>query len=121
MKQKGFIEQVRQSANANRIWTAPGQRIRRNWPLCLTCGADVDSVELANANQLSVEIVAKCRHISKTASDEEYERTKPFEDYYRVVFPFRIEGDPLKDDRANWAVNRAMGDFCAFDPNAVPK
>ena len=106
MRSRGFIEQVRQAADVNRIWLPPGSRTSRNWPLCLTCGREVEAAELKNVNQISCEIWARCHGQ---------------EDHYTVKFPFRIEGDPLEDERANWAIGRAMGDFTPFDPTVPPK
>lgn len=110
MRSKGFIEQVRQSAHQNRIWTPQDElldvRTNRNWPLCLTCGREVEAAELKNVNQLGFEIWASCSHRG--------EKNPPAEDYYKVTFPFRIDGDPLDDERANIMLQRAMGDFCPF-------
>lgn len=107
MKTKGFIEQVRQAAKLNRELVLPeGYRTQRSWPLCLTCGREVSAVELKNVNSTSVEIWARCHGK---------------EDYYKVVFPYRVDGDPLEDERANWAIKRALHDFCPFNPADVPK
>lgn len=110
MRDIKFIEQVQEAAHQNRIWTPQDElmdmRTSRNWPLCLTCGREVDSCELKNANQTSVELWASCSHRG--------ERNPPAEDYYRVVFPFRIDGDVLDDERANGFLKRAMHDFCPF-------
>lgn len=110
MRDKGFIEQVRESAHVNRIWTPDGSlegmRTQRNWPLCLTCGREVESVELKNVNQVSCEIWASCSHRG--------DKDPPEEDYYKIRFPFRIDGDPLEDERANIVIKRAIHDFCPF-------
>lgn len=110
MRDVKFIEQVREAAHQNRIWTPKDPlrdlRTNRNWPLCLTCGREVEAVDLRNLNATSVEIWAQCSHRG--------EKEPPAEDYYRVVFPFRIEGDPMEDERYNSIVKRAMGDFCPF-------
>ncbi len=100
MRNKSFINQVQQKAadNRRRIWS-PGERTSNDWPICLQCGKEVDAAQLENVNQLSCEIRVKCHGK---------------EDFYRVNFPYRIDGDVLSDDRANWAIKRAMADFCAF-------
>lgn len=100
MRKKNWLEQVRQKAvtNRRRIWV-PEQDTNTNWPVCLTCGKEVDAVSLENVSAFSCEILAKCHGK---------------EDFYIVNFPYRIDGDVLEDDRANWAIKRAMSDFCAF-------
>lgn len=109
MREIKFIEQVREAADVNRIWTPDsieGLRTSRNWPLCLTCGREVEAVDLRNVNSLGVELWASCSHRG--------EKEPPEEDYYKVVFPFRIDGDVLEDERANTFLKRAMHDFCPF-------
>lgn len=102
MKNKKFGLQIREAAKVNKsIWLPPGQRTYRSWPLCLTCRKEVEAVELKNVNSVSAEIWARCHGA---------------EDYYRVDFPCHIEGDVFGDDRANWAIKRAMHDFCPFNP-----
>lgn len=95
-----FIDASRKRAQLNRKLLVP-DATRDNWPVCLTCGQPVDATELKNVNAFSCELWAK-HHGA--------------EDWHRVDFPFRIEGDPLEDDRANWAIQRAMKDACFFDP-----
>jgi len=108
MKTKQFSDQIRECAKLNRDIILPtGQRTYRTWPLCLTCFKEVDACELKNVNDISCEILAKCSH----GTD------KVYEDYYKVLFPFRCDGDPLEDERANWAIKRAMHDFCPFNPS----
>jgi len=106
VRQKGFIEQMREARKVNGIYLPPGTRTSRKWPLCLTCGREVDACELKNANSTGVELWAACHGQ---------------EDYYKVTFPYRIEGDPLEDERANWHINAAMRDFCPFSPNRILK
>src|SRR5688572_20406654 len=110
MREVKFIDQVREAAHQNRIWTPKDPlrdlRTSRNWPLCLTCGREVEAVDLKNVNATSMEIWASCSHRG--------EMEPPAEDYYRVVFPFRIEGDVLSDERTNTFLNAAMRDFCPF-------
>ncbi len=114
MKGKQFSTQIRQAAEVNRIILPEGTRTQRTWPLCLTCFKEVDSADLVEVTQTSCVILSKCYHIKPT--DPVPDGMKPFEDYYKVFFPFRIEGDPLIDERANWAIKRAMHDHCPFDP-----
>lgn len=106
MRDKKFLEQARQARIVNGIALPPGMRTSRKWPLCITCGREVEAVELKNWNSKSVELWARCHGA---------------EDYYTVSFPFRIEGDPLEDERANMNVASAMRDFAPFDVNKVPK
>ncbi len=112
MREVKFIEQVQEAAHQNRIWTPDGVdnlRTFRSWPLCLTCGREVDAVDLKNVNSHSIDIWASCSHRG--------EKNPPDEDWYKVVFPFRVEGDPLSDERANTFLKRAMHDFCPFPKN----
>jgi hypothetical protein len=106
MRSKSFLQQAKQARAVNGIYLPPGMRTSRKWPLCLTCGREVEAVEMKDCNQHSVELWARCHGA---------------EDFYRVEFGFRVEGDPMEDERANWAVAAAMRDFCPFDPNKVPK
>lgn len=110
MRNKGFIEQVRQAKRVNDLWLPhdplEDMRTSRNWPLCLTCGREVEAVDLKNVNSTGIDIWASCSHRG--------EKNPPAEDYYRVTFPFRIDGDVLADERANTFLKRAMHDFCPF-------
>lgn len=121
MKTHNFIDEVRQSAKANdRVWT-PGDRTQRNWPLCLTCGRDVDAAGIRDMNLTSVEVWGQCRHLAKDASDVEYERARVFEDFFRVSFPFRLDSLDEMDERVSATIRRAMGDATLFDPTRPPK
>ena len=102
MKTKGYVESVREASRASKI-IIPGQehRITSNWPLCLTCRADVEASELKDVSRTGATIWARCHGK---------------EDYYRVMFPFPVEGDPLEDERSNVVINRAMHDGVFFDP-----
>lgn len=110
MREKGFIEQVRQSAHENRIWTPLDDiedlRTTRTWPLCLTCGREVEACEMKDISSKGIVVWASCSHRGN--------KNPPDEDWYRVTFPFRIEGDVLSDERANTFLRRAMHDFCPF-------
>ena len=63
-------------------------------------------MELKNANNWSVELWARCHGQ---------------EDFYTVKFPFRIEGDPLQDERANDNIRIALNAFTPFDPTQPAK
>jgi hypothetical protein len=106
LKTYHFMDMVRKAAQVNRYIIVPGERTQRNWPLCLTCGREVEASELKNVNATSIEVWARCHGQ---------------EDFCRILFPFRIEGDPLEDERANWAIKRAMADFSPFDPTVPSK
>lgn len=107
MKSKGFTEQLRKSAKLNRSIVLPsGQRTNRTWPLCMTCFKEVSACELRDVSPTGCEIWARCDH--GTGTDHE--------DYHRVKFPARTDGDPLADDRNNWQLKRAMHDACFFEP-----
>jgi hypothetical protein len=111
MKNKKLFEQIRQSAAHHRKIDAGqaviiGHRTSRKWPLCLTCGKEVDAVEMRDVSNNGAELWAQCHGK---------------EDFYKVRFPFRIDGDVMEDERANWYVQRAMHDFCPFNPTDVPR
>lgn len=104
-------DQIRKKAAQNRredknLIKIPGGRTTRNWPLCLTCGREVEAVEIKDVNNHSCQLWARCHGA---------------EDWYTVDFGCRIEGDPFADDDspANWAVKRAMNDFTPFDPHKL--
>jgi hypothetical protein len=99
-------QQIQKAAKQNRgDIVVPGTpRAKRNWPICLTCGRDVEAVELKNANSKSAEIWARCHGQ---------------EDYYKVTWDVPIRDsskDPLDDPNVGWAIKRAMGDFSPFPP-----
>lgn len=115
MKSISFLDQIRKKAHQKLIITPTdeinGPTTNSNWPRCLTCFQEVEAVHLGNVTATGCEIVAKCTHLK-----EPDDASHVFEDHYKVRFPFRIEGDPLEDDRAGWAIKRAMADFCPFEP-----
>lgn len=84
----------------------PGGQQAENWPLCMTCGRPVDAAELKDVNAFSCVIYAK-HHGA--------------EDWYKVNFPFRVEGDPLQDERANATIQAAMRAGQFFDPRIPSK
>jgi hypothetical protein len=110
MREVKFFDRVQEANRLNKVWLPDDPledaRTTRNWPLCLTCGREVEAVDLRNVSAGSVEIWASCSHRDKLS--------RPAEDYYRVVFPFRIDGDVLADGTANDFLKRAMHDFCPF-------
>lgn len=108
MKHEKWIEAVMKSARRERgLYLPPGERTRRSWPLCMTCNREVEAVELKNVNSTSCELWARC-HGGQ-------------EDYYKVIFPFRLEGDPLENEDANFAVASAMKAAVMFDPTKPSK
>ena len=114
MKSKKFMTQIRQAAEVNRIILPEGTRTQRTWPLCGTCFREVDSVELVEVTHTSCVVLSKCYHLGPTSPVPEGMR--PYEDYYRVFFPFRINGDPLADGDTGWAIKRCLHDHVPFNP-----
>jgi hypothetical protein len=104
MKTKGFLHQTRKRAKLNKELITPYSK--PNWPICITCGREVDSAVLENWNRTSVEI--RVTHHGA-------------EDFHRVEFPFPVDGDPQDSDEVNWAIGRAMKDASFFDPTEVKK
>lgn len=125
MKTKDFIREVQESAQVERdskLWLKPGQRTTRKWPLCRTCGHEVDSVELKNVDAFNVELRATCYHDPQDMNPD----AKEHEDFFRMKFPFRIDVNNFDrstedGERAYLAIKYAMDAFSPFDPNAVPK
>ena len=108
MKSTSIGEQIVHAAKVNRDIILPsGERTTRNWPLCLTCFKEVDACELKDVNPTSCEIVVRCYHGTDTCH----------EDSYKVNFGFRCDDDPLENERANWAIKRALHDMCPFQQN----
>lgn len=107
MKSRSFVDIQQEKAALRRQGKLilPGGQQAENWPLCMTCGRPVDAAELKDVNAHGCVIWAK--HHGQ-------------EDYYKVTFPFRIEGDPVDDERANLVIQRAMRDGQFFDPR-IPK
>ena len=110
MKREKWVEAIRKSAGFERqqgLWLPGGEkRTYRSWPLCQTCGREVQSCEIANVNSVSCDLVAKCHGA---------------EDSYQVVFPFRIEGDVLESDDAQIAIKTALHGAVMFDPTKPAK
>lgn len=102
-----LIEEISKSAHRERgLWLPEGQRTSRTMPVCMTCGTEVEAVELKNCNAWSVELWARCHGQ---------------EDFYTVKFPFRMEGNPLEDERANANIKLAINSFMPFDPTKPEK
>ena len=99
MRNKKLIEQVREKAWENRggifVPRTEGD-IRTNWPVCQTCLRDVEAVEMKNYNSFGVELWARCHGK---------------EDYYKVVYPFRMEDD----GQIEYQIQVAMRAFRPFD------
>ncbi len=111
-KQK-LVAAIRKSAANERaaergegLYLPEGTRTYRSWPLCNTCGREVEATELKNWNANGVEIWAKCHGA---------------EDWQFIEWPARIDGDPLKDQRANDCIRTAMMTACLFDPTKILK
>jgi hypothetical protein len=107
MKKQSLEETIKRGARARHGLIVPGQATKRNWPLCMTCGRDVEATELKNINSKSCEIWARCHGA---------------EDYIRIEWdvPVRdVSVDPMEDKNNGWAVRRAMGDWVPFDPHHI--
>lgn len=106
MKSKNLERSIREAAHHNRTMVfAPGERTRRSWPLCLTCGREVDAAEIKNVNSTSCEIWA--RHHGK-------------EDFYKVTWDVPVlksTDEILEDLNVGWAIKRAMADGTFFNPS----
>ncbi len=103
MKIISLAEQLRKAAKVNReLILMPGERTQRSWPLCLTCGREVDAVNLEDVSTKGCEIRAKCHGK---------------EDAYRVTWELSQHDstkDVLDDLNVGFAIKRAMADFCPF-------
>ena len=111
MKHISLHDHIRKSAKVNRdpkLWT-PGTRTHRNWPLCLTCGREVDSAELKNVNNKGCDILVHCHGQ---------------EDSIHVHWTVGLSdsaANPLEDKNVGWELKRAMADMCAFDLSHMEK
>lgn len=105
MREVTLNDQIVRAAKVNRDLVMPdGQRTTRNWPLCLTCGREVDAAEIKNVSSKGCEILARCHGK---------------EDYYRVTWNVPqsdVSKNILDDVNVGWAVKRALHDFCPFPP-----
>lgn len=105
MKEITLEESIRKSAHVNRSLVMPnGQRTQRNWPLCLTCGKEVDAAFIENVNNTSCEVRGVCHGK---------------EDFFRIRWKVPVHGksteDILDDINVGWAIKRAISDACFFD------
>ena len=101
MRDKKLIEQVREKAWENRgglyVPRTQGDH-RTNWPVCQTCGRDVEAVDMKDQNSFGVVLWARCHGK---------------EDYYKVTFPYRLEDD----DQIHDQIQVAMRAFRPFVPS----
>ncbi len=100
-KQKKLIQQVRQRAfeqhNGLYVPRTEGDH-KTNWPVCMTCHQDVDSVNVEDVHNDTVDIRAKCH-------GEEC--------VIRLEFPFRIT---RRDDKETWHhIQTALNNATFFD------
>lgn len=82
----------------------PGKSNVRNWPLCLTCGRDVEAAEIKNVNSRGCDLWARCHGQ---------------EDSVHVSWNVPIRDttkDALEDKNIGWAIKRAMADYAPFPP-----
>ena len=104
MKVMKLTEAIRKAAHHERqLIMTPGERTWRTWPVCMTCGREVDSCALENMNNKSCEIRAKCHGQ---------------EDAIRIEWDLRPDSNEniQEDPHVGWAIRRAMADFRPFDP-----
>ena len=124
MKQKKLLHEIRKGLHEDRVWT-PGRRGKRTgitWPICLTCGREVYSVNMEDVGPDEVEVRVKCGHGNPNAS---------FEDYAKVKLEWHInpsvKEDPHKDDtdpevvNYNKAIEWALRSVKWFDPSVPEK
>ncbi len=110
MKEKSLEQIIIESAKRRNKATGgvivPGGQVR-NWPVCMTCGREVDSCELKNVNSKSCEIVAKHHEA---------------EDSIRITWDIPVRDaskNPLDDVNNGWAIKTAMRDWGPFDPTHI--
>ncbi len=105
MRKISLEDLVQESARVRRGGIiVPGGGVKRNWPLCLTCGRDVEAAEIKNANSKGCEIWARCHGK---------------EDFVHVTWNVPVRdatADVLEDKNVGWAIRRAMSDFSPFPP-----
>jgi hypothetical protein len=83
---------------------------KSNWPICLTCGREPESVNLEDVSKYAVEIRVRCCHKAPSSWKE---GDKLFEDSVRVNIPIGTE----RNEHIAWALK--TGRF--FDPARPPK
>ncbi len=103
---KKLMESIRQKAwnTSNGLYVPRTEGDHQtNWPVCMTCGQDVEAVELKNRNTSGVELWAKCHGA---------------EDWYSIKFPYSIpENDASGEKVVNDHVRMAMRAFTPFNPS----
>lgn len=101
VKDNKLIQQVRQRAyeQHNGIYVPKTEGdVKTNWPVCMTCHGDVDSVNVEEVGNQSVVIRAKCHGQ---------------ESVIRIEFPFRIT---RREDEETWHhVQTAINNAVFFD------
>ncbi len=102
-KLKKLIQQTRQRAfeqhNGIYVPRTEGDR-KTNWPVCMTCHRDVDSVNVEDINKSVVTIRAKCHNE---------------ESVIKLEFPFAILN---REDKETWHhVMTAINACLFFDPS----
>jgi hypothetical protein len=102
---KKLIEQVRTRAfeqhNGLYVPRVEGDR-KTNWPVCMTCNRDVDSVNVEDISKNVVTIRAKCH-------DKEA--------VIKMEFPFQIT--QRRDDDTWYHVMTAINNAVFFDPSVA--
>ncbi len=102
---KKLIQQVRQRAfeqhNGLYVPRVEGDK-KTNWPVCMTCHRDVDSVNVEDIGNHTVTIRAKCH-------DKEA--------VIKLEFPFRIT--QRRDDETWFHVQTAINNASFFDPSVA--
>ena len=103
VKDNKLIQQVRQRAfeQRNGIYVPKTEGdVKTNWPVCLTCHGDVDSVNVEEVGNDSVVISAKCHGE---------------ESVIKMEFPYRIT---QRTDEETWHhVQTALNNAVFFDPS----
>ena len=102
-RQKKLIESVRKRAfeqhNGLYVPRTEGD-VKTNWPVCLTCHRDVDSVSVESVGHQTVDIRSRCHGQ---------------ECVIRLEFPFRITN--VMDDDTFHHVQTAINNAVYFDPS----
>lgn len=104
-KNKKLIEAVRKRAfeQHNGLYTPRVEGDKKtNWPVCMTCHRDVDSVNVEDVSHQRVDVRAGCHGEECTI---------------RLEFPFQIT---QRDDEGTWHhVQTAINNAVFFDPSIV--
>ncbi len=107
MKKTDLETVIIKGAATNRGLYIPSRFVKpkeRNWPICSTCGHDVDAAEIKNVNSKGCDLWAAC-HGSQDAVKVEW--NVPIRD---------VSVDSIEDKNIGWCVNRAIRDWRPFDP-----